>query len=89
MGGAGSPGYHPLTHLVAWGRRPFPEEIERRVLYLRDVSPGALDKIDLAEFIDWQNGRNLNTAYAHLDELIDDHKRTHFGAFGDQPKTAE
>jgi hypothetical protein len=70
MGGAGSPGDHPLTDLLLYGKHPFPADIEELLVRIRDVAPRYLDRIDFSEFADWEAGRNLDAGRAHLRALL-------------------
>jgi hypothetical protein len=67
---AGSLGDHPLTDLLIWGQHPFPPDMETMILKLRDVSPRYLDRIDIGEYVDWSNGKNLDAGREHLRGLL-------------------
>jgi hypothetical protein len=44
--------------------------MEAMILKLRDVSPRYLDQIDIGEYVDWSNGKNLDANREHLRTLL-------------------
>jgi hypothetical protein len=89
MGGAGSPGDNPLTDILVWGLHPFPEDIERLVLHLWNVSPRSLDKIDYSELADWKERRSLEAGRAHLNMLIAEYDAAYRSAFSQEGQKFE
>jgi hypothetical protein len=70
----GGPGDHPLTDLLHWNTHPFPLDMEKLVLQIRDLSPRFLDRITTKEWFDWEKGENLDAGRQHLRDLISEYE---------------
>jgi hypothetical protein len=66
----GSPGDHPITDMLRFGKHPFPVEFERLLMRINRLNPRALDG-DVALFAyDWEQGKNLVEGRQLLEKLL-------------------
>jgi hypothetical protein len=66
----GSPGDHPITDLLRYGKHPFPADIEALLRRINDLNPKALNG-DVALFAyDWEQGKNLTEGRQLLERLL-------------------
>jgi hypothetical protein len=66
----GSPGDHPITDLLRYGKHPFPAEIEVLLRRINERNPMALNG-DIALFAyDWEQGKNLIEGRQLLEKLL-------------------
>lgn len=81
---AGAPGDHPLTDLLSYGLRAFPDDIEALILSIAAITPEALHDTKLrgANWFAWARGEDLETARRLLSSKL----RELEGHFRDVPE---
>ena len=70
----GSPGDHPLTDLLYWGRNEFPVDIADMLLALHKIDPRLTKKFGRDAW-DWVGGRDLEAARAALQLELERQKK--------------
>ncbi len=66
----GKPGDHPISDMTIHGAHPFPTDMEKMILRLRNVDPALLDKLEGAPF-EWERAELvLRKGRERLRELL-------------------